>query len=193
MIGGLLCLIHFNVSKIGKGVISMCQLKYVVLSLAAMFCISANPVAEQEIAMMKCSRNGDYHNQEDRRRGNCPDQAKCGAPRRYADGDQEDRYQDSRYQEKQHAPKRCSQERCCGGRSCYPDARGKAGYTLDSAGRRRCIPSSTREYKINHQGPCDSKGNCKESAKLEEIRNSPQISEVTIRRKSAAQKVLEGY
>jgi hypothetical protein len=184
----------------------MSRLNYLVLSLAATFCVSANPVVDQEIAMMKCSRDREYYHQDDCGRPCSPDQVGCGNPRRYADDDQdmrreyrEDRrdvrefrdrrepYREARYQDKHHGP------RCCGQRSCYPDANGRAGYTLDSAGRRRCVPASTPEYKIDLQGPCDSKGNCKESAKLEQVRNSPQFSEVTVRRKSAAQKVLEGY
>lgn len=186
-------------------------LKYALLGLVACFCISAKHAEDyEEIAMARCSRDNDrgYYGQDrecypEERRGR-PDQNRYypEAERRHEDrrayyendrarryaAEQQDYRHDRRAYENRAAPK-CSDR--CGKGCCYPDARGNAGYTLDSAGRRRCTPGSAREYRISEQRNCDARGNCQEVSKLEEVNKPMPRREIV--RKSAAQKVLEGY
>ncbi|HSX13213.1 MAG TPA: hypothetical protein VLE96_02185 [Chlamydiales bacterium] len=204
-------------------------LKYVLIGLAASFCISAKDAGEsEEIAMMRCSKERGYCDQDegdrpfypehgrsshsDRDRSYYPDHGRRfanehrgyddRARRDYRDDrrmdDRRGHYHDNRHEhrcpEQRCAPRcercapRCGQERCCS-----PDAYGNAGHTLDSAGRRRCTPRADREYKIYEQTNCDSKGRCQEHSKLEKTSRPVEKREVAVKRKSAAQKVLEGY
>lgn len=171
-------------------------LNYALLGLAATFCISAKQAEDlEEIAMAKCSRDSDrcYQAQE---REYYPEQ-----DRRYYEDNRARRSPEQEYrgQERrgcERAAPRCENcyPRCgerCGTRYCFPDARGNAGYTLDSAGRRRCARPPATEYRVTEQRNCDDRGRCQEYTKNEEVNSNLPKQEIV--RKSAAQKVLEGY
>lgn len=95
------------------------------------------------------------------------------------------------HNQKEVAMAKCSKENSRG-KKCYEESNGKM----------KCPPNNgkNKEYNVQDQKDCNSRGDCKESTSRAELRNgyslvdySPASDEIAGKRKSAAQKVLEGY
>lgn len=112
-----------------------------------------------------------------------------------------DRGDDRYYEDRNCRDGRCYEDRCEEGRCSQYRPSTERCNTIDSAGRQRCYSGdNTRVYENCGQKDCDKRGNCTESTETTELRineappaRTSALSEITVKRKSAAQKVLEGY